>query len=168
MKTIVLFLALALSSAAFADEYTPVDWIQVTEGGGIEITLKDVRVKIGFLWVSMDYFNFSQIEGCTSPPNITINNENYSVHTSKWQRLGDDAEWSDVEGSVRNGELCAMTPTMPGEFRWVAEVEIGSVTNKYASGNTLIVAGDPEAEEAEDETAVETVTWGLLKSRVAP
>ena len=47
-----------------------------------------------------------------------------------------------------------------------------------ASGNTLVVVGDPEAEEeesqetdesaaeeAEDETAVEAVTWGFLKSR---
>ena len=98
-------------------------------------------------------------------------NENYSVLTSKWQRLGDDAEWSDVEGTVRDSELCAMTPTMPGEFRWVVEVEIGSVTNKYASGNTLVIAGDPEvvdesaAEEAGDETAVEAVTWGFIKSR---
>ena len=46
MRTIVLLLVLA--SAAFADEYTPVDWIQVTEGGGIEITLEDVRVNTDF------------------------------------------------------------------------------------------------------------------------
>ena len=53
----------------------------------------------------------------------------------------------------------------------MVEVEIGSVTNKYASGNTLVVAGDSEAEdesaveEAEDESAIEAVTRGLIKSR---
>ncbi|MCE2451030.1 MAG: hypothetical protein J4F35_22550 [Candidatus Latescibacteria bacterium] len=39
MKTIVLFLALALASAAFADEYTPINWIEITEDGGISVTI---------------------------------------------------------------------------------------------------------------------------------
>lgn len=33
MKAIVLLLALA--SAAFSDEYAPVDWLEVTEGSGV-------------------------------------------------------------------------------------------------------------------------------------
>ncbi|MCE2451029.1 MAG: hypothetical protein J4F35_22545 [Candidatus Latescibacteria bacterium] len=65
---------------------------------------------------------------------------------------------------------------MPGEYRWVIEMTIDGENKKYTSRNTLVVAGDPEAatedetadKEAEDETAVEAVTWGFLKSRATP
>ena len=89
----------------------------------------------------------------------TANNATYSfVGPTKWQmRRGEDSAWGDVLGTERTGEVCGMSPDMPpGEYRWVAEVEVDGVTEKYASGNTLIVAGDPE-------TAVEAVTWGTLK-----
>ena len=39
MIAIVLFMALG-STSALADEYTPVDWIQVTEGGGVALTFE--------------------------------------------------------------------------------------------------------------------------------
>ena len=155
MMAIVLLFALA--SSAFADEYTPVDWIQVTEDGGIE-------VKLGFF--SLGTGN----SGCIEIGDMTINSVIYSVGASRWQmRKGEDSEWIDIPGTERTGAICGigMTLDMPGEYRPVAEVTVDGVMRKYTSGNTLVVAGDPESavEEAGDESAVEAVTWGFLKSR---
>ena len=168
MMAIVLLLALA--SGAFADEYTRVYWIRVVGGGGIE-------VQLGLMFLGA----YPSGGGCISMSETTIDNVTYSVGTSKWQMRGEDSEWVDVEGTERNGGICgSLLPDMPGEFRWVVEIEIDGVQRKYASGNTLVIAGDPEAEdesaveeagdesaaeEAGDETAVEAVTWGFLKSR---
>lgn len=166
MKTIVL--SLALASAAFADEYTPINWIEVTEDGGILVTIG------GFFRTG------GSPERCAEfgVGGLTINGVEYSFDMSKWQRLGEDSEWIDVPGTVRNYQLCGLSPEyqVPGEYRWVIEMTVDGAKKKYASGNTLVVAGDPEAaaedetadEEAEDETAVEAVSWGFLKSRAAP
>ena len=149
MMAVVLFLAIA--SGTFADEYTPVDWIQVVEGGGIEATL-------GILSIGAYPGG-----GCISVSGTTVNNVTYSVGISKWQMRGEDSEWIDVEGTERDGEICgSLLPDMPGDFRWVVEIGINGEIEKYASGNTLVVAGDPGEG---DETAVESVTWGFIKSR---
>ena len=158
MMAIVMLLVLA--SGAFADEYTPVDWVEVTEDGRI-------KMKLGF----------SMSAGCITL-SATINGVRYSTVSSKWQRRGEDSEWIDVPGTEKSGQMCGWIPDMPGEYRLVADIEVDGVLRKYASGNTIVVAGDPEAEEEEsqetdesaaeetgDETAVETVTWGFLKSR---
>ena len=152
MKTIVLLLVLA--SAAFADEYTPVDWIQVTEDGRVIMSP-----------------TFTMEGGC-----IRINVANIKTVSSKWQRRGEDSEWIDVPGTEVSGEVCGWIPDMPGEYRLVADIRVDGVLKKYASGNTLTVEGDAESEsedesaveETGDETAVEAVTWGFLKSRAAP
>ncbi|MDE2808648.1 MAG: hypothetical protein OXN90_09555 [Gemmatimonadota bacterium] len=155
MKAIVLLLALA--SAAFADEYTPVDWLEVTENAGIGFHFTDdggFKVTVGA---------FSAVprgSGCVVVGRFTIDNKTYSIRTTKWQmRRGEDSAWSDVSGTEGTSEFCSLTPNVPpGEYRLVAEVEVEGVVEKYASRNTLVVAGDPE-------TAVEAVTWGSLKLR---
>ena len=152
MKTIVLLLALA--PTAFADEYTPVDWLEVTENTGIGFHFGG-----GF---KMTVGAFSAVpggSGCVAVGRFTIDNKTYSIRTTKWQmRRGEDSAWSDVSGTEGTSEFCSLTPDVPGEYRLVAEVEVEGVVEKYASRNTLVVAGDPE-------TAVEAVTWGSLKLR---
>ena len=149
MMAIVLFLGIA--PGTFADEYTPVDWIQVVEGGGIE-------AKLGILSIGANPGG-----GCISVSEMPVNNVTYSVGISKWQMRGEDSEWVDVDRTERDGEVCGiLLPDTPGEFRWVVEIDIGGEIEKYASGNTLVVAGDPDTGE---ETAVEAGTWGFIKSR---
>ena len=160
MKTIVLSLTLALASTAFADEYTPVDWIVVTENGGISVVIG------GALRVTSSPGRCSGV----SAGGLFINGVQYSFDMSKWQRLGEDSEWIDVpETERRNSQFCGLSSEYqgPGEYRWVIEMTIDGKKKKYTSGNTLVVAGDPEAED-EDATAVEAVTWGFLKSRATP
>ena len=159
MKTIVLSLTLALASTAFADEYTPVDWIRVTADGGIE-------AEIGIMTFISSAGRCSRLIG-----NVSMNGVTYSIGAFKWQmRKGEDSEWTDVPGTEQTGgAICGIStiPEMPGEYRPVVEIQIGGKIGKYTSGNTLVVAGDPEAED-EDATAVEAVTWGFLKSRATP
>ena len=168
MKAIVMLLVLA--STAFA--YTPDDNIQIIERGG------DFGVKFGSI------VNLGCIEAQLQ---TVVNGVEYIIFSSKWQRRADESDsWADVPGTAIEGVCGLDNPTLPGEYRWVAEVGRDGELFYIASGNTLVVAGDPEAEEeqeqeqeeeedqetdesaaedAEDETAVETVTWGFLKSR---
>ena len=154
MKAIVLLLALA--SAAFADEYTPVDWLVVTESSGVALYIEDGEFK----WV-VGAFAYAPSSACSSVGAFTTNNVTYSIRTTKWQRRqGEDSAWGDVSGTEHTGGACGLTPApdTPGEFRLVAEVEVDGAMGKYASRNTLVIAGGPE-------TAVEAVTWGALKAR---
>ena len=153
MKAIVLLLALA--SAAIADAYTPIDWLEVTERAGIGFYFDEeeggYKVMVGPVMGR---------SGCLAVGNFTINDRSYFLSTTKWQMRKERVAWSDVSGTARtSGVVCGLPSDVPsGEYRLVAEVEVDGVTEKYASRNTLVVAGDPE-------TAVEAVTWGALKSR---
>ena len=168
MKAIVLFLALALASGALADEYTPVNWLGATAKGEIHVDLGGFVMTVG---------------RCTGL-GVTVFDVTYDVQSSKWQyRQGEDSEWVDIPGSERTGEICAFDLSYidikgGGQYRYVAEVSIDGEVGKYASFTVLRVRGEPKedeeesqetdesaAEEAEDETAVEAVSWGFLKSR---
>ena len=153
MKAIVLLLSLA--SAAFADEYTPVDWLAVTEDSEVGLHSTEdggYKVRVG---------SYALIggSGCLAG-GFTINDARYFIRTTKWQmRQGEDSAWSDMSGTEHAGGACGLTSGVPpGEYRLVAEVSVDGVMGKYASWNTIVVASHPE-------TAVEAVTWGALKSR---
>ena len=155
MKTIVLLLALA--SAAFADEYTPVDWLEVTANPEVGI----YSTEDGGRKVKVGSYALTGGAGCVVVGGFTINNARYSIRTSKWQmRKGEDSAWSDVAGTGHaNGGVCGLTPDVPpGEYRVVAEVKVDGVMGKYASRSSIVIAGGPR-------TAVEAVTWGSLKSK---
>ena len=67
MKAIVLLLALA--SAAFADEYTPVDWLVVTESSGVALYIEDGEFK----WVvgAFTYIQAQSASGLETSPLTT-------------------------------------------------------------------------------------------------
>ena len=101
MKAIVLLLALA--SAAFADEYTPVDWLVVTESSVVASTIEngDPKVVVGVFTVGS--------AGCILGVAFTINDATYSIRTTKWQvRQGEASAWSDVPGT-HGGGACGLT-----------------------------------------------------------
>ena len=156
MKAIVLLLALA--SAAFADEYTPVDWLEVTEDPEVGL----YSTEDGGYKVRVGSYALTGGSGCFAG-GFTINDARYSIRTTKWQmRQGENSAWSDVSGTEHtNGGVCGLTSNMPlppGEYRVVAEVEVDGAMGKYASRSSIVIAGALG-------TAVEAVTWGALKSR---
>ncbi len=101
-----------------ADRFVPLEGLSVSPG----------RVSFGPV----------SSQGCIAVENVIVDGVHFAVLHSKWQtRAGPNAEWSDVEGTERMGELCAYTPSTPGEFRLVAEIAIDGRTGQVAS-NVLI------------------------------
>ncbi len=118
-------LSASVTVTADAGDYTPVDWIEVVAGGGIQVQVGALTV-----WVSPG-------QDC-----LTVSHTATSFGISKWQIRGESGEWVDVDGTERDGETCGdHLPEVPGEYRWVVEITTDGVTGRYASGNTLVVSG---------------------------
>jgi len=155
MSIIVLSLALALASDAFADEYTPLGALAV-EDGRVHLVAGNAQMSAG--------------ECISIGP---------AIHSSKWQRRDNpESPWIDIPGTEVEEHVCSYSPTEPGEYRLVGEFIVDGEKGKYASANILIVSQEREVtsrpaegpettadEEDKGETAVEVISWGFLKSR---
>ena len=72
--------------------------------------------------------------GCIGLQDVVVGDTHSSVVRSKWQtRTNSDAEWTDIEGTETNGEVCSYTPSVPAHVRLVAEIAIDGELGKYAS-----------------------------------
>ena len=77
------------------------------------------------------------ISGCIGMEDVVFNGVHYAVVSSKWQsRATPNAEWTDISGTETTAELCAYTPTNPGEYRLVAVIRIDGELGMYSS-NTI-------------------------------
>ena len=75
-----------------------------------------------------------QSNGCIGADGTTSDGVRHEVITSKWQgRHGEDAEWTDIQGTEATGTVCTHTPSEPGQYRLVAEVAINGAPGNYAS-----------------------------------
>ena len=111
--------AQGISYAQAVDEYTPALTIELLKDG----------IKIGF-----------GAHGRFSVFNVTSRStaSTDSVRNSKWQRRDDSTSpWVDVPDSERTTGVYGYVVTLPGEYRWVGEVNHNGVWGKYASGNIL-------------------------------
>ena len=96
----------------------------------------DGFVRLEMLSVSPGQVGFGPVSsgGCIAVENVFIDATHFAVLHSKWQtRAGPEAQWTDIEGTETVGELCAHTPSAPGEYRLVAEIMIDGETGQYAS-----------------------------------
>lgn len=85
--------------------------------------------------IRFDYLNSST---CIDIAPRMIVGVSYSVHTSGWQRRdAADSEWSYVPGTFRTGEICAFDPQVPGQYRAIADITIGTTRGLHASANFL-------------------------------
>lgn len=83
-------------------------------------------------------FEYEQSDECIDLQDRMLVATTYVVHSSGWQRRDDeDGEWEYVPGTNRSGQLCAYTPTEPGEYRAVADVTINGVRGLHASLGTV-------------------------------
>ena len=113
-----------ISYGQTADEYPPAVTIELLKDG----------IKIGF-----------GTHGRFSVFNVTNRStaSTDSVRDSKWQRRDDSTSpWVDVPDSEKATGLYGYVVTLPGEYRWVGEVNHNSVWGKYASGNILQLTPD--------------------------
>ena len=116
--------AQGISYGQTVDEYTPALTIELLKDG----------IKIGF-----------GTHGRFSVFNVTNRStaSTDSVRNSKWQRRDDaTSPWVDVPDSEKTTGLYGYVVTLPGEYRWVGEVNHNGVWGKYASGNILQLTPD--------------------------
>ena len=101
-------------------------------------------------------------DGCIAVADLEHDGVTYTVQSSKWQwRSNADWPWTDVAGTAATGELCPHTPSEPGHYRLVAEIEVDGQTIQHTS-NTLV--HDDHGDSIDDATAVgvPSVTAGWL------
>ena len=78
------------------------------------------------------------------------------VRNSKWQRRDNSTSpWVDVPDSEKATGLYGYVVTLPGEYRWIGEVNSEGVWGKYASRNILRLT--PEGAVTSRLTEVEGV-----------
>ena len=110
----------------------------------------DGHVQLDVLSVSSGSVSFGPLSsgGCIGLVDTTLDGVTYSIGGSRWQtREAAGGDWADVGGTATTGEICAYTPSAPGEYRLVAEITIDGETGRYMS-NTLVA---DQLEEAGDE-----------------
>ena len=101
----------------------------------------DGHVRLDVLSVSSGGVSFAPFSsgGCIGLADTTLDGVTYSIGGSRWQaREAAGGDWADVGGTATTGEVCAHTPSAPGEHRLIAEVTIDGETGRYRS-NTLVV-----------------------------
>lgn len=101
----------------------------------------DDYVRLFDLAVSPGVVSFGPFSsgGCIGLTDTTLGGITYSIGGSKWQmRSAAGGDRMDVEGTATTGEVCAYTPSAPGEYRLVAEITIDGEIGRYRS-NTLVV-----------------------------
>ncbi len=72
-------------------------------------------------------------DGCLTASAWVVDNVNYSVVDSKWQRRNLDSSWSDIEGTEETAQLCSYSPTDSNEYRMVATFTRDGETLEFAS-----------------------------------
>lgn len=83
-------------------------------------------------------FDYLQSAQCLDLRDVMLVGTSYTVHASGWQwRASETDEWEYVPGTNRTGQLCAYSPTDPGEYRAVADVSIDGVRALYASAGVV-------------------------------
>ena len=100
-------------------------------GGGA-----DPYLLLGLFSVSSGEVTFGPIlsSGCIGMEYVVFDGVHYAVVSSKWQsRATPNAAWTDISGTETTAQLCAYTPTQPGEYRLVAEIRIDGRLGKYSS-----------------------------------
>ena len=116
--------AQGISYGQTADEYPPAATIELLKDG----------IKIGFgAHGGFSVFNVTNRSTASTD----------SVRNSKWQRREEaTSPWVDVPDSEKATGLYGYVVTLPGEYRWIGEVNHNGVWGKYASGNILQLTPD--------------------------
>ena len=101
------------------------------------------------------------------------------VRNSKWQRRDDSTSpWVDVPDSERATGLYGYVLTLPGEYRWVGELNINGTWGQYSSRNLLGLAQEGTVTDLPAETegvpndqhklTLERHTKGVLAVTLSP
>ena len=132
-------------------------------GAGVEP--EDPYLLLDILKVSSGIVSFATVmdsEECIDVTDLEHNGVTYTVLNSKWQmRANADWPWTDEAGTTSTGEICPHSPTEPGHYRLVVEMNVDEETRLYTSN---ILVKDDHGDSVDEATTVEipSVTTGWL------
>ena len=122
-------------------------------GAGVDPA--DPHVRLDLLSVSSGLVSFggeTDSDGCIAVDELEHDGTSYTVGSSKWQwRPNADWDWSDVTGTSATGEVCPHTPSEPGHYRLVAQIEVDGEAGRYASD---VLIQDDHGDSTDGATAV--------------
>ena len=132
-------------------------------GAGVEP--EDPYVRLGILAVSSGTVSFGaedDSEECIAVTDLEHDGVTYTVASSEWQwRANADWPWSEL-GTAATGEVCPHTPSEPGHYRLVVEMEVDGETRLYTS-NVLVQDDHGDSHDEAAFVEVPSVTAGWLE-----
>lgn len=138
--------------------------ILVFERIGSGVDPVDDFIRLENLNVSPGTIEFGETVSNGCIPSVDVEHEGviYTVRNASWQwRSNSDWPWSEVSRNPSRSELCAYTPTTPGHYRLVIEVEVDGHTRRHSS-NTLVQDDHGDSIDDASYIAVPSVTEGWL------
>ena len=93
------------------------------------------------LWtVASGRVSFSYLSSgtCLRMRNLAVGGKSYTVERSQWWRRSDaSAAWTPVAGTAREGQVCALVPPVPGEYRATGQFSVDGARMTFTSANSL-------------------------------
>ena len=83
-------------------------------------------------------FSYLSSATCMRMRNLAVGGRMYTVERSQWWRRSDaSAAWAPVAGTAREGQVCALVPPIPGEYRAVGAFSVDGARMTFRSANSL-------------------------------
>ena len=84
-------------------------------------------------------FSYLSSASCMSMRNFAASGKTYTVERSQWWRRSDsNAPWTPVVGTGRVGQVCALVPPQPGEYRVVGEFTVDGARMTFRTANSIM------------------------------
>ena len=85
-------------------------------------------------------FSYLSSGTCMRMRDLSVGGQSYTVERSQWWRRSDSsAAWTPVAGTAREGQVCALVPPVPGEYRAVGEFSVDGARMTFLSANSLML-----------------------------
>ncbi len=85
-------------------------------------------------------FSYLSSGTCMRMRNLSVGGKSYTVERSQWWRRSDSsAAWTPVAGTAREGQVCALVPPAPGEYRAAGEFSVDGARMTFRSANSLML-----------------------------
>ena len=83
-------------------------------------------------------FSYLSSGTCLRMRNLSVGGKTYTVERSQWWRRSDSsAAWTPLAGTAREGQVCALVPPAPGEYRAVGDFSVDGARMTFRSANSL-------------------------------
>ena len=84
-------------------------------------------------------FSYLSSASCMSMRNFAASGKTYTVERSQWWRRSDsNAAWTPVVGTGREGQVCALVPPAPGEYRVVGDFTVDGARMTFRTANSIM------------------------------